>query len=326
MAKAPSVLVHNWHLKLSALGLSTFLWALVQTEPLSQETFSAVPVVVEVADTAWTLARVPSPSSVDLRLGGPAREIIRLAREGTSLVVPVSSVGSRDTMVTLQREWVQLGQRAGVSVESVSPLTVNISFEPAASKTVPIAIRVRGDLPPSLALSSELGMNPQTVRVRGPESRLQGLDSLLMAPFDLGQVRESGAFAVLLDTTGLGGASVEPPETTLGVRVEPLEERVVDAVPVDVESRTGSGQVTIDPAVVQVRLTGARTLVTAMDLSLLRVSIAPESLRDLRAGEARLVRIEIDGVPRLVTARPSTEVVTARLAETGPRASPRNRP
>ena len=30
---APRALIHNWRLKASALGLSIFLWALVQTEP-----------------------------------------------------------------------------------------------------------------------------------------------------------------------------------------------------------------------------------------------------------------------------------------------------
>lgn len=48
LSRAPNVLVRNWRLKLSALGLSVFLWALVQTEPPNQETFSAVPVRVEL--------------------------------------------------------------------------------------------------------------------------------------------------------------------------------------------------------------------------------------------------------------------------------------
>ncbi|MGD8729918.1 MAG: hypothetical protein PVF90_09460, partial [Gemmatimonadota bacterium] len=110
MARVPSALLRNWQLKLSALGLSIFLWALVQTEPLSEETFSSVPVVVEVLDTAWSLAADPDPETVELRLGGPAREIIRLVRDGTTVRVPITAVSSRDTVVTLQREWVELGQ------------------------------------------------------------------------------------------------------------------------------------------------------------------------------------------------------------------------
>jgi YbbR domain-containing protein len=326
MPRAPRVLIHNWHLKLSALGLATFLWALVQTEPLSQETFSDVPVLVDFADTTWTISRPPEPSTVELRLGGPAREIIRLAREGTSVVVPVSSVGSRDTMVALQREWVRLGQRAGLTVESVSPPMVQLYLERAVSKTIPLAMRVRGELPSDLALSSQVAMNPQSAHVRGPESELVGLDSLTLVPFDLGRVRESGAFSVAVDTAGLTGVTVEPPQATLGVRVESLEERVLPSVPVSADVPAGSPPVVVDPPTIQLRLTGARTLVTAMDLSLLRVSLPPESLRGMQPGESRVVPIDIDGVPPLITAHPSTDAVTVRRASDRTPNAQRNQP
>lgn len=312
MARVPTALVRNWQLKLSALGLSIFLWALVQTEPLSQETFSSVPVVVEVADTLWTTTGDAIPPTVELRLGGPAREIIRLAREGTSVRVPISAVGSRDTVIAVQRDWVQLGQRAGVTVESVSPATVRVSFEPAVARSIPLAIRVRGELPAELALSSALQVNPLEVSVRGPESRVEGLDSLPLLPLDLAMVHESDIFTLQVDTAGLGGASVTPAEAMVGVRVEPMLVRDLEQV---VHADTRGPQLIVEPASVRLRLSGARTLLIAMDPSLLRVSVPPASVAGLAPGEERLVRLQVDGVPALVTARPSTEVVTVRRAD-----------
>ncbi len=65
---APSqALLHNWRLKLSALALAVFLWAIVQTEPTNQETFSSVPVMVQIADTGWTTSGPPTPMTVELR-------------------------------------------------------------------------------------------------------------------------------------------------------------------------------------------------------------------------------------------------------------------
>jgi YbbR domain-containing protein len=314
MARLPRFLTENWHLKLAGLGLSVFLWALVQTEPLSQETFSAVPVTVVVADTAWSLSGSPSPQTVELRLGGPAREIIRLAREGTSIRVPVASVGSRDTAITIQREWVQLGPRVGVTVESVSPSVIGLTFEPSASRTLPFALRTLGELPSDLALSSPLGLSPESVSVRGPENRLLRLDSIPLLPFDLSQVRESGVLTLAVDTTGLGGAAVDPPEAVLGVRVEPLVERVLGRVEVQTEAGVGQPRFLVEPASIELRLSGARTLVTAMDLSLLQVSVAPEALLGLVPGEIRRVRLEISGLPPLITAYPSTETVMVRSA------------
>jgi YbbR domain-containing protein len=322
MARVPTSLVRNWQVKLSALGLSIFLWALVQTEPLSQETFSSVPVVIDVDDTAWTAVGAPTPSTVELRLGGPAREIIRLAREGTRVRVPISVVGSRDTIVALQRDWVQLGQRAGVTVESVSPATVRVSFEPAMTRSVPVAMRVQGQLPNDLALSSPLEVSPATVELRGPQSRLVGLDSVPLVPLDLGRVRDSDIVTLAVDTTGLAGAAVMPREVMVGVRVEPVLERDLPRDVLATEREPGVS-LTVEPASIRVRLSGARTLLIAMDPSLVRVSVPAASLLGLEPGEERLVRLRIDGVPALVTATPSTEVVTVGRADPSQGARPR---
>jgi YbbR domain-containing protein len=312
--RPPQALSHNWRLKLSALGLSIFLWALVQTEPANRETFSSVPVIVQVADTAWTTSGATNPSIVEIRLGGPAREIIRLAREGTTLRVPVDAIGSRDSLITLRREWVELGQRSGLTVESVSPATVRVSFEPAQTRLVPVAARLAGQIPDRLALASDFEISPQLVRVRGPESRIEGLDSLALVPFDLSRVSRSGTFTVQVDTSGLLGSSVVPPTTTLRVRVEDMVERVLDGIPVQAVAGAGEAEVVVEPGTVQVRLSGARTIVTALDQRRLRVWVAPELLRGMAPGEERYVPVSIDGVPDLVTAILGVERITVRRA------------
>lgn len=323
MARVPSALLRNWRLKLSALGLSIFLWALVQTEPLSQETLSSVPVVVDVRDTAWSLAGTPDPQTVELLLGGPAREIIRLARDGTTLRVPVTSVSARDTVIVLQRDWVELGQRAGLTVESVTPATLRLSFEPSVTRTVPVTLRTEGSLPSDLALSSELRVSPERVSVHGPESRVTDLDSVRLEPLDMSEIRNSNLITLPIDTTGLGGASVVPADATVGVRVEPRIERSLEmAVHADV--RDPDVRLSVQPASIVLQLSGARTLVTTMDLSLLRVSVPPASLVDMVPGEERRAGIRIDGVPPLVDARPSTDEVTVIRLVGPPQGTERN--
>ncbi|MGB1658391.1 MAG: CdaR family protein, partial [Longimicrobiales bacterium] len=247
MATPTQALTHNWRLKLAALGLSVFLWALVQTEPSNQETFASVPVLVQVSDTGWTTSGAPNPSTVEVRLGGPAREIIRLAREGTSIRIPVGMVGSQDTVIALRREWVELGQRSGLSVESMSPSTIRVSFEEAQTRLVPIAPRLLGRVRDHLALAAPIEFSPQIVRVRGPRSRVEGLDSLRLVAFDLSDVSRSGAFTVEIDTTGLLGASVVPMTATVGVQVEDMVERVLDEITVQAVSNPGEAEVVADP-------------------------------------------------------------------------------
>jgi YbbR domain-containing protein len=312
VATTNQALTHNWRLKLAALGLSVFLWALVQTEPSNQETFASVPVLVQVADTGWTTSGAPNPSTVEVRLGGPAREIIRLAREGTSIRIPVGVVGSQDTVIALRREWVELGQRSGLSVESLSPSTIRVSFEEAQTRLVPIAPRLVGRVRDHLALAAPIEFSPQIVRVRGPRSRVEGLDSLRLAAFDLSDVSRSGAFTIGIDTTGLLGASVVPTTATVGVQVEDMVERVLDGITVQAVSDPGEAEVVADPATIQVRLAGARTLVMSVDPERLRAWVPPEYLQGMAPGEERVVNVRIEGVPGLVTAIPGNDRITVR--------------
>ena len=314
MSLTPRDIVHNWRLKLTALGLSVLLWALVQTEPRNAETVPGVPVVLEMSDTMWSPSGAPSPAAVELRLSGPAREIILLARTGTEVRVPVGEVGSQDTLITLRRDWVVLGEGSGLSVESVTPAAVRVAFEPAVGRSVPISLRTQGVLPGHLALASPLGLNPQVVRVRGPESRVVGLDSVPLRPLDLSTVSGSGVFELPVDTTGLGGVLVRPSSATVAIRVEDEVERVLTGVPIIARAEVGEPAIIVDPTSVEVTLRGARTLVTAVDPADLRGWIAPESLRGMAPGEERRLPVRIEGVPNLVTAMVRDELVTVRRA------------
>ncbi len=247
MAYAPRDLVHNWRLKLSALALSVFLWALVQSEPQNAESFT-VPVIVDVADTAWTTSGLPDPTSVELRLTGSPSQIIRLAREGTAVRIPLLEVGSPDTFVTLRRDWVRLGEGSGLAVESMSPSGVTIALEPAVSRVIPVAVNTKGMLPSHLSLASPIGLNPPVVRARGAASRLEGLDSVRLSPLDLSRVEASGVLDLAVDTLGHHGVRFTPATVTVGIRVEEEIERVITGVPVVTAAGDGEAPIVIRPS------------------------------------------------------------------------------
>lgn len=314
MAPSPRILVHNGRLKLTALGLSVFLWALVQTEPRNAEIFSPVPIVVEVSDTSWAVSGSPDPADVELRISGPAREMVRLARSGTSVRIPVRDVGSTDTVITLRRDWVVLEEGSGLLVESVTPATVRVAFEEAVSRVVPVALRTTGSLPRELALASPIGVNPVVARIRGPGSRLEAVDSVRLRPLDLSAVTASGVMEVALDTLGLSGVRVAPWVATVGIRVEERVERTIERIPVIAQPSFDPFDLTVEPAEVDVLLAGASSLVEAVDPLDLRVWVTPERLEGMAPGEERRVPLRLDGVPELLTGEVRVETVTVRRA------------
>ncbi len=308
----PRVITHNWRLKASSLALAVVLWAVVQVEPRHQERIGPVPVEVVFADTGWTLAREPLPRVVDVLVGGPTGEILRLAREGTAVRVPIDSPSRADTVITLRRDWVQLGAGTRLVVEDITPSTVRLTFEPARTRVVPLALQLSGTLPSELALAGPIALNPQVVRVRGAASRVAALDSVPLLPFDLSSVDSSGVYRVPVDPSGLRNLTVTPSEATVGVRVETVVTRTLGGVPVEALSEDPAAALEVEPRTVDVVLHGARTPVTAVDYADLHVVVPGELLRGMLPGEERRVPVRVRGAPPLVKAEPAVAVVVVR--------------
>jgi YbbR domain-containing protein len=207
---------------------------------------------------------------------------------------------------------VQAAERAGVTVESVSPATISLSFEPAVTRLVPVTPRIQGRLAPGLALVTAVTANPQLVRVRGPVSRIAGLDSIGLQAFDLASITQSGVFTVPVDTAGLVGGSVVPSTVSLSVRVEELVERVFPGIVVDVEAGSGQPALVAEPQALEARITGPRSLVTGLDPQAVEAYVGAEFLLGMSPGEVRRVPVRIRGVPAGVTAEPVEETVAVR--------------
>lgn len=312
MPKTRSEWIHNWRLKLAALGLSVFLWALVQTEPRTSESFQRVPVRIQLEDTLWALTGLPTPAEVELQLSGPSRDIIRLAREGTALNIPITKVGTPDTSVFVDRDWVELGQWTGLTIEVISPAVIGMTFEPTITRVLPIASRIYGDLRGNLAFASSVGVAPLTARVRGSESQVSQLDSVRLESFDLATVEKSGVFSVAIDTLALSGVFVFPDVVTMGFNVEDDVERILQGFSVQFDAERIGTDVAIEPLLVQIQFSGPKSLVNALDPSLMRVWVSPEDLEGILPGEERRVPLRLEGVPEFVTAITETNAVIAR--------------
>ena len=326
MALVPRIVTRNWRLKLSAFGLAVLLWALVRTEPSAggrQNDLFTVPVRVQVGDLGWTLAGEPDPPTVQVRLRGPTEELIRMAREGTSVRVAIDSVFGPDTLVELRRDWVVLGSGSELVVEDISPANVRLMLQPTLAALLPLEVVTTGELPTGLALAAPLGLNPRIVRVRGPARSVRGLYAVPLQVLDLGSVIASGIYPVDVDTTGLGDITVSPLSVTVGIRLEPFMQRTLVDVPVIPDVADGGTEVAdlflIVPATVEVRLEGARTPVTGTRPEEVQAVVQWEPLEELGLGEDRRLPIRLMGIPDLVSGFVAIDSVLVRRVAPGTR-------
>ena len=311
MGAASSVLrfvTHNASLKLLALVGATFLWAIAPESPDGSETLADIPVRIQVGDPSWLVAGAPEPSRVTIRVSGPTREIIRLAREGTSVRAEVDEVTTPDSILRLRRDWVVLSGSPAVVVEEIVPPEVRVRFEESLSVTLPVRVPVRGRLPSGIALAFPLGTTPGVVRVSGPARLVREMDSVPTVPLDLGGLSESEQRDLALDLEGLEEALVTPRTVSVGIRVAEEVQRRVPEVGVQIRNGPEFGLL-VEPAEVEIVVRGAEARLQAAGLEALEATADGAGLDDLAPGESRRVPVSIAGVPDLLAATPVPDSV-----------------
>ncbi|HEX9887012.1 MAG TPA: YbbR-like domain-containing protein [Longimicrobiales bacterium] len=305
-------LPRNWGLKFAALGLAIFLWAVVQADPDSTNTVLSVPVLVQVDNPEWTPLGPPTPAEVEVHLSGSLRDITRITRGGTVVRIPIADVTARDTVVELRRDWVITDGGGSLVVQQIIPGSVILTFEQTLRRPVPLSVRTIGELPEDVALVQPMSASPAVVNVTGPASRVEALDYIALRPLDLTELRESGAYPVGIDTTGLHGLFLRSVTASVGVTLEGVIEQLVPAVPVvlaEFPPGADSTLVVVEPRFIPVTLLGARTRVSQTAIPLLRAVVDAEALDGLRPGQQRTVPFRLEGVPELVRARPDPDSV-----------------
>ena len=309
MSLLPRFVTHNASLKIASLVAAVFLWAIAPADRTQQESLTSVPVRVQVADLAWTVAEPPFPATVDIRVAGPAREIIQLAREQATVRVPVESVAGQDTIITLRRDWVTLGGTSGLVVEEILPASIQLRFEPVDSAVLVVDLRTEGELPADVALAAPIQVTPTVVRARGPARILGALDSVPTLAFDLGSIGASRVRSVAIDTTGLGSTLLDPREVQVALRVDAATSIQIPGVPVRLVG-PGAAQYRVEPDTLPIELIGAELRFQGADLSTVVYEVDTRDIGLLEVGERRRFLPTAAGLPELIRARIMSDSVT----------------
>lgn len=216
----------NWALKLAAVALALLLWLAVRASTPKRTVFRNVPVQVDLRDPGWRLVGEPFPSAVSVTVTGPTRELMALAADPPRIVLPVERVNDSTETQVVPPQWIRLPRGLDLTrtrIEGLRPDTIRLRYERLESRTLPVKVRTRGDLPDGLALALPLTTNPSLVDVRGPRRLLTGVDSIPLLPVDLSGIRSATNVPASIDTAALEGLTVTPTEVNVSIRVLPTD-------------------------------------------------------------------------------------------------------
>jgi len=159
--------------KLAALGLAILIWIAVEGAP-ELVTIQPVPLLYRNLGDGYVLAS-STPENVQAELRGTAVKLTASALSEVSVSLDLAGMtGPGERTFTLSKSNFTLPQ--GVSVIRTVPSQVRVVVDRMAVKEVPVKIRT-SQPPPGYRIVSQ-NVEPEKLRVSGPEPRVTALDSV----------------------------------------------------------------------------------------------------------------------------------------------------
>ena len=240
-------------LKVLSIALAALLWLLVSGERIVERAmripleFTNLPAHLEVVGDV--------PDDVDVRLRGSSGALSRIA--SGEIVAMLDLRAARTGRRLFHVTGADVRTPFGVEVMQVTPANISITFEPSASKVVPVVPAIEGD-PADGYVVGTVTADPATVEVVGPVSVLRTLTEAITEP-----VSVTNATAAVLETVTVGvpdqAARLREPQTTqVRVQVSPAPvEWAIAAIPVRVRN-AGRSVAQVTPTHVTVHVRGPR--------------------------------------------------------------------
>ena len=161
---------------------------------------------LEVITPTELVASNDIPDHVSFRLSGP-KAFLRAILDRREDPIRVNLSGSKPGLVTYRFFSDNIRVPIGVKILGINPTAIVIKLEPIKHKEVPVKVEVQGAPPEGYRLT-HIQVVPETVKIKGAESKVDATAELRTSPIDLSEVRQTtekeapfelGHYGVLID-------------------------------------------------------------------------------------------------------------------------------
>jgi len=183
-------------LKIMSIALASLLWLVVAGEQVVER---ALRIPLEFTNMPTQLEPLGEPPNVmDVRLRGSSGRLSRIA--AGEVVAVVDLQGARPGQRLFHVSASDVRAPFGVEVLQVAPSSLYMTFEPSATKPVPIVPEVEGNPADGFEIVTRTA-EPAIVDVIGPQSAVAAVMAAITEP-----VSVAGASATIVKTVSVGVA------------------------------------------------------------------------------------------------------------------------
>jgi YbbR domain-containing protein len=181
-------------LKVVSLGLAVVLWLIVAGDQ-TVERGLRVPLELQQFPDGLELQEEP-PALVDVRVRGSSDSLSRMGAGDIVAVLDLRAARPGRRLFQLTPE--QVRTPFGVEAVQVSPASVSMVFEKAATRRLPVVPAVEGEPAPGYVVGKVIS-DPGTVEVVGPESAIKEATEAVTEPVSI-----AGATAEVVEDVMVG--------------------------------------------------------------------------------------------------------------------------
>jgi YbbR domain-containing protein len=189
-----SALTSNVGTKAVSVVIALVLWAVVLGSR-SVEVTKDVP--LEVTTPEDLVVASDLPEKISFRLYGP-KAFLRNILDRPEEPILINLSGSKPTVITYRFFTDNIRIPIGVKVLSIHPSSISIKLERMKRKEVPVRVQLQGTPPEGFKIT-KLGLNPEVVRIRGPESVIDRIHEIYTQPVDVSGIKQTSEKPAPLD-------------------------------------------------------------------------------------------------------------------------------
>ncbi|HEY0049879.1 MAG TPA: CdaR family protein [Pyrinomonadaceae bacterium] len=170
------VFLEDWGPKLVALGITIALWLGVTglQKPTSRR-LNSVPLVLNFSSD---MEATNSPlKEVDIVVTGDKTKISRLRSEDLVVSIDLTDVTAGERTIQLTPENINVELPSGLKIDEIQPGKIAVKLERVEEREVAVKPEIEGNTADGFEIYAQ-AVVPAKVRVRGPESFVNSLDSI----------------------------------------------------------------------------------------------------------------------------------------------------
>lgn len=265
---------NNIHIKLAALVVGIFLWMFAKGEQEGSTLFSVPLVLRNMPDGLTTVEKIPD--TVDVLLEGDNKDLVRLNLWGEPFAVidMTGAQADRTFRVSLSPANVILPHDAQVQVVEVrDPRNLDLEIDELINDRVAVSPLVEGEPGEGYFVFGRNRSLPDSVFVFGPARIVSELSSVGTAPLSIAGRRNRVDAPRRVEFEEQWNLHAVPKEVRVIVDIEGTRVATLRDVPALFEHEPGFAEATVDPATVELAVSGPDHLVESLTASRVEVVV-----------------------------------------------------